>query len=141
MKVITSRTQEKEHLIKKIYELGFEVGYKNHSEVGWVLREYCRLMDEARRIGIESPESFYNEGKTKGKAGRDKGICDTSEKKNIGGGKTYATKTDVSDFKQEDKAARLLKKPPLGNIPDFLEKISMVEIPKFLYGIKLFHKK
>ncbi len=114
------------------------MGYKNHSEVGWVLREYNRLMDEARKIGIELPENYYNDAKIKGKSGRDKGIGgESSEKRNVDGGKTYAT--DLSDLKDEE--TRLLRKPSLGDIPDLLEKISMVEIPKFLYGIKLFHKK
>jgi hypothetical protein len=117
------------------------VGYKNHSEVGWVLREYNELMDEAHKIGIGSPEGFYNDGKTKGKSGRDKGLCEASVKKNIEAGKTSEKGTDLSDFKEEDKAVHLFKKTPRGGIPDLLEKISMVEIPKCLYGIKFFHKK
>ena len=81
MKVISGKTTDKEQLINKIYELGFEVGYKNHSEIGWVLREYNQLISEAQKLGIPAPENYYNNGKIKGRASRDKGITEPSEKK------------------------------------------------------------
>ena len=81
---ITNTNMEKERaeLIKKIYELGFEVGVKSHSEIGWVLREYNTLVENARKLGIKSPESYYQDGKIKGKASRDK-PSEAKEKKLI----------------------------------------------------------
>ncbi len=119
------------------------MGYNNHSEVGWVIREYAKLIEDARKLGIESPESHYNEGKTKGKSGRDKGIGVSPESKRIEVATSYSsdTKIELSDLPDEAPGEHFLKKPSLTGIPDMIEKISMIEIPKFLYGFKLFHKK
>ncbi len=130
-------------LIRKIYELGFEVGYKNHSEVGWVLREYNRLIDEAKKAGIESPESYYDDGKSKGKSSRDKGGGLSAESKKVRASAGYTTDTnpDYDDLKDEDYNRIFLNKPSFSGIPGLIEKITAVEIPKFIYGFKLFHKK
>lgn len=141
MKDIADKTDKKQLLINKIYELGFEVGYNNHSEVGWVLREYTGLMKEARTLGIQSPESYYDNGKIKGKSSRDKGIGESSEKRNIEVRISSAsdTKADLSNLSEDTD--HFLKKPSHSEIPHLVEKISMVEIPKLLHGLKLIRGK
>ncbi len=131
-----------EVLVKKIYELGFEVGYKNHSEVGWVLREYNHLIAEARKAGIESPEKYYDDGKIKGKSSRDKGTGLSAESKKVRTSAGYVTDTnpDLGDLKDEDYN-RFLNRPSFSGIPGLIEKITMVEIPRFVYGFKFFHRK
>lgn len=137
MSVISGKTAEKEQLINKIYELGFEVGYKNHSEIGWVLREYNRLISEAQGLGIQSPENYYNDGKIKGRENRDKGISEYSGKMaqeaatdRPAGSETGANPQD------EEHTDRFLRKPSLDKLPSLIEKISMVDIPRFLHGFK-----
>ncbi|HEY9246415.1 MAG TPA: hypothetical protein VIO11_06170 [Candidatus Methanoperedens sp.] len=107
-----------------------------------MLREFNRLMDEARKLGIQSPEDHYNEGKTKGRSSRDKGIGEAAGKK-LAEKATYSkdTLTDQDESKDEYNVDLLVKKPSMSNIPDLLEKISMVEIPKLIYGLRFLHKK
>ncbi|MCX9012234.1 MAG: hypothetical protein OIN66_14080 [Candidatus Methanoperedens sp.] len=142
MSIISGKTSEKEQLINKIYELGFEVGYKNHSEIGWVLREYNKLISEAQSLGIQSPENYYNDGKVKGKANRDKGISEYSGKMAQGAATDLpaGSDTDADDLPDEERTDRVLRKPSIDQLPHLVEKISMIDIPKFLYGFKLLKK-
>ena len=132
---------DKEQIINKIYELGFEVGYKNHSEVGWVMREYNRLMEKARALGISSPENYYNEGKKKGKSSRNRGIGATDEKIPADMSCTgRAADTGIGKFTGKVEADHFLERPSLSNAPRLIDKIRAVEIPGFLHRLKLFHR-
>lgn len=54
-------------LLEKVYKLGQEVGYFNHSEVGWVHREYRKIRAEAQKLGIEVQiKDCYEKGKDEG---------------------------------------------------------------------------
>lgn len=119
------------------------MGYKNHSEIGWVLREYNRLINEAQKLGIESPESYYDEGKIKGKTNRDKGIGDSSEKKasvNISDNGEDA-QTSETAFTDEIYGDSHPEKFSFSDLPNLVEKISMTEIPRLLYGLKILRRK
>jgi hypothetical protein len=143
LKVISGKTMDKEQLISKIYELGFEVGYKNHSEVGWVLREYNQLISEAQKLGIPMPENYYNNGKIKGRASRDKGITESSGKKvqqETGASRTPGAAADLDTSRDESEEENFLKRPSLDDLPRLVKKINMVELPRFLQGFKLFQK-
>ncbi len=131
-----------ERLIKKISELGFEVGYKNHSEIGWVLREYNALIKEAVSIGIKSPETYYNEGKIKGKASRDRGNVDNKfeQERKIVSDKVVENE-DESPKKKKTISYSLLAKPDSNNLPRLVEKISMIEVPRILEGFRFFNRK
>ena len=87
--------KERAQLIKKIYELGFEVGLKNHSEIGWVIRDYNALAENARKLGIKSPELYYQDGRIKGRASREKG--DEVNEKNA----DIVKKVTISEIKNE----------------------------------------
>jgi hypothetical protein len=134
---------DKEQLINKIYELGFEVGYKNHSEIGWVLREYNQLISEAQKLGIPAPENYYNNGKIKGRASRDKGITESSGKKvqqEAGANRKLGASADLDTPHDEGEEENLLKRPSFGDLPRLVKKTNMVELPRFLQGFKLFQK-
>ena len=139
MSDISGRGIDKDQLvlINKLYELGFEVGYKNHSEVGWVLREYNKLVNEAANLGIQAPENYYNEGKIKGRTSRDKGIGESSGKmaQDTGASRTSEAETNP-DREDEGEADGYLKKPLFEDFPRMVKKISMIEVPKLLYGFK-----
>lgn len=147
MKVITGKTADKGRLllINKIYELGFEVGYKNHSEIGWVLREYNALMKNALNMGIRSPESYYNEGKIKGRLSRDRvGIegQELPEKQNhaVKNGNVPDIESDFN-LAEEIEDTIIFKKSSLSRLPDLIKKIRATEIPKLLEGFKLSRRK
>lgn len=125
--------------MNEIYELGFEVGYKNHSEIGWVLREYNALMKDALNMGIKSPENYYNEGKIKGRSSRDWVIegQKSPEKQNMAVKNGNVPDTE-SDFNLAEDIGdhNILKKPSLNKLPDLIKKIRATEIPKLLDGFK-----
>lgn len=144
--VISGKTagKDQQFLISKIYELGFEVGYKNHSEVGWVLREYNQLISEAQKLGIPTPENYYNDGKIKGKASRDKGITESSGKivqQETGASRTPGVATNTDTPVDEGEEENILKKPSFSDLPQLVKKINMIELPRLLQGFKLFQNK
>lgn len=140
--------KDKKELINKIYELGFEVGNKNHSEIGWVLRDYNKLINDALKNGIKSPENYYEEGKKKGIESRDHGaIGHKSEKETVTASKKIRFAEGIKKDTDKDKVTRKrsfhspLERPSLSDLPRAAEKIKLSEIPKLLGGFKFLTKK
>ncbi|CAG0969052.1 hypothetical protein METP3_01328 [Methanosarcinales archaeon] len=132
----TNMEKEKAELIKKIYELGFEVGVKSHSEIGWVLREYNTLVENARKVGIRSPESYYQDGKIKGKASRDKNS--EVKEKNTGIVKNVTVseiKNDTGEI-EEFEVLELHRKPGLNELPNLVKQTGHTEVPGLFDGFK-----
>ena len=132
----TNTEKEKIELIKKIYELGFEVGLKSHSEIGWVLREYNTLMENARKLGITSPESYYQDGKIKGKASRDKPSEAKEKKADIVKNVTFSEiKNEIGEI-EEFEFLQLQRKPRLNEFPDLVKQTGHTQVPGLLVGFK-----
>ena len=130
--------KQRAELIKKIYELGFEVGYKSHSEIGWVLREYNTLMENARKLGIKSPESYYQDAKIKGKTNKDNGEEVKSPKKAVDLVKTEKVseiKIDTGEI-EESGAMHSQRKPGLNDLPDLVKHAGNTERPGLIGGFK-----
>ena len=128
--------KERAELIKKIHDLGFEVGVKSHSEIGWVLREYNTLVENARKVGIRSPESYYQDGKIKGKASRDKNS--EVKEKNTGIVKNVTVseiKNDTGEI-EEFEVIRSQRKPRLNELPNLMKKAKSIEAPQLLEDFK-----
>ncbi|MHC1566718.1 MAG: ATPase domain-containing protein [Candidatus Syntropharchaeia archaeon] len=61
------KSDRRKELLKKIYRLGFEVGYHGHFEIGWVSERYRELLEEARKHGLErEAEDYYKKGRGMG---------------------------------------------------------------------------
>lgn len=108
-----------------------------------MLREYNQLISEAQKLGIQTPENYYNNGKVKGRASRDKGITESSGKKvqqEAGPIRTPGSTAELDTPHDEGEEENSLKRPSFGDLPRLVKKINMVELPRFLYGFKLFHK-
>jgi len=108
------------------------------------LREYNALIKEAMNLGIKSPETYYYEGKIKGKANRDRGEVGhkvQEEGKIVSGNIPGKDNDDVSKTKKKTQSYYLLKKPGFSSFPRLVDKIRMTELPKFLGGFKFFNKK
>ena len=130
---------EKDELIKKIYELGFEVGLKNHSEIGWVLREFNTLAEDARKIGIKAPEIYYHDGKLNGKKSKDKGNdIKTSGKASHRLNKLTGSemKIDSGEVIEEFEVMRSERKPRLNELPNLIKKAKSIEVPQLLEDFK-----
>jgi hypothetical protein len=66
---------EKSELIKRVYELGFEVGYHKHSELGWVTERRSEFDSFAREYGLEDlVRSNYQKGREEGARSKDRDI-------------------------------------------------------------------
>ncbi|MBN2488811.1 MAG: hypothetical protein JXA98_07265 [Methanosarcinaceae archaeon] len=66
---------EKSEFIKGVYELGFEVGYHKHSELGWVTEKYSKFEIFAREYGLEDiARSNYLKGKEEGARSKDRDV-------------------------------------------------------------------
>ena len=131
----TNTDKVRVELIKKIYELGFEVGIKNHSEIGWVLREYNILMGNAQKLGIKSPESYYQDGKIKGKASRDK-TGEAKEKTNIVKNVTFSEIKNETGKIEEFEFLQLQTKPGLNELPNLLKYTGHTDAPGLLGDFK-----
>lgn len=108
-----------------------------------MLREYNQLISEAQKLGIQTPESYYNNGKVKGRASRDKGITESSGKKaqqEAGASRTPGAAADLDTPRDESEEENFLKRPSFGDLPRLVKKMNMVELPRFLQGFKLFQK-
>ncbi len=106
------------------------------------MREYNALIKEALNLGIKSPETYYYEGKIKGKASRDRGEAEYNIPQEGKTGQGKATdKENASQRKKKTGLYNLLTKPDCYNLPHLVEKISMIEFPEFLGGFKLFNRK
>jgi hypothetical protein len=108
------------------------------------LREYNALIKEAQNLGIKSPETYYYEGKIKGKASRDTGVVGhkiREEDEIISGNKPARDNEDEVKAKKETKTYYFLKKPAISSLPSLFNKIRMTELPKFLGGFRFFNRK
>jgi len=128
--------KEKAELIKKIYELGFEVGFKSHSEIGWVLREYDTLVEHARKLGINSPEGYYQDGKIKGKASRGKTSEAKEKKADVVKNVTFSEIKNETGEIEEYRFLLLQKKPGLNELPNLVKQTGHTEVPRLLEGFK-----
>jgi hypothetical protein len=129
--------KERAELIKKLFELGFEVGFKNHSEIGWVLREYNNLVEHSHKLGIKSPEIYYHDGKLKGKMNRDKTNEVNAPEKAVD-----LVKKTVSEIKiepgeiEEFGVLHSQRKPRLNKLPNLVKQAGYTEVPGLLDGFK-----
>ena len=58
---------ERLELSRKAYELGFEVGYHKHSELGWVVDSYSKMETFARKYDLLNlVNGYYAKGKEDG---------------------------------------------------------------------------
>lgn len=121
------------------------MGLKNHSEIGWVLREYDDILASALKLGIKSPDSYYANGKIKGKASRDK---------NIEGQKIPEKPTAVPrkfefldngitppDHTENVDIDHPLGKPSMHDIPNLMKRGKATEVPGLLEGFKSIRRK
>jgi hypothetical protein len=116
------------------------VGLKSHSEIGWVLREYNDLINKAQKLGIKSPDSYYTDGKTKGKTSKDTGVdaqkvaqkADVFVKKVDAAGITAGFDDDIEEIVTHTPQ----KKPSLNELPNLVRKSKASEIPGLLEGFK-----
>lgn len=115
------------------------MGLKNHSEIGWVLREYNTLAEDARKIGIKAPEIYYHDGKLNGKKNKNKtgdvkanGKAANLNKKVAG----FETKIQSGDMVEEFEYLLSQKEPGFNELPNIVKKAKNLDMPQLLKGFK-----
>jgi len=155
---------EKSELIKRTYELGFEVGYHKHSELGRVTERYSIFNAFAREYGLEDVvRSNYLKGKEEGARSKERDIHGGLGKKQA---KKEMDKPKVSlhlsipvskktDDKTEDKTKNSFrnhqtkdernysptKQPTMIDLPQVTSLVTSIERPSQIEGFKPLYPK
>ncbi|WP_135606548.1 hypothetical protein [Methanococcoides sp. NM1] len=123
---------------KKAFELGFEVGYHKHSEIGWVKENFVKLESLANSLGLgDIVSDKYIQGKGEGGIAREKGLnigSVTSAMKKEG---EYSLSEELAFKKPKEEAPEGYKDyagndaifAPVGR-PKFLENPSCTSLAK-----------
>ncbi|TQD23533.1 hypothetical protein [Methanolobus vulcani] len=147
---------EVSELTKNAYDLGYEVGYHKHSELGWVSERYSMLEDLAKTAGfdtlvkeqytcgkedgLKAKERDMNAGLSKKEAEKErqnsKGICTTSSSTNkpIDSGYGSSLVTDKC-------IAGMIMQPSLMNMPESTSRTRVIDQPAQIRGFKPLYPK
>lgn len=145
---------EKAELEKRAYDLGFEVGYHKHSELGWVSERYAALESVAKEAGLlELVSENYRKGKETGIKNREKDMKlglskKTKEKERHATEALYEMSSPEKDrlhlgsgFRacQENKEFQhiMLRYPSVTELPSLTEMSGAVERPQMISGFRL----
>ncbi|MEA1945596.1 MAG: hypothetical protein U9N07_09785 [Euryarchaeota archaeon] len=114
--------------MRDIYELGYEIGYHHHSEIGWVSDAYNSLIEHASVYGIEDTlREYYIKGKAEGTERRRHDFLTQ--------GKVAASKrAPTPTVRRPSPAHRMVAQPAMTDTPRTVERPRMVERPKALEG-------
>jgi len=145
---------ERAELEKRAYDLGFEVGYHKHSELGWVSERYTALESVAKEAGLlELVSENYKRGKETGTKSRERDMKLGLSKKEKNKGKHasdtfYAISSDEKDrihlrsgftaFEEnKEHIYSILQHPSITEMPSVTEIPRAVERPQMINGFKL----
>lgn len=135
-----SKTNERvQELIKRMYALGYNVGYHHHSEIGWVLDMYNTLTgrtDDARLKNLL--RQYYIKGKDDGKKRRKHAVQGRVETKTETKTETNKTSELFNETVSQVSATNtLLQQPGVLNIPDVVMQTALIDLPSNLSGFRL----
>ncbi len=124
-------------LIKRMYTLGYNVGYHHHSEIGWVSDAYNTLAgptDDARLKSLL--RQYYIKGKDDGGKRRKHDVQGLAANK-TGANKTSELSDDYETTPQVSAADTLLQQPGVLSIPDNIMQTALIDLPMNLSGFRL----
>ncbi|WP_321420069.1 hypothetical protein [uncultured Methanomethylovorans sp.] len=144
---------QQQALAKSSYELGFEVGYHKHSEIGWVKERFNSLYEFASQGDIgNSVKVNYEAGKSEGSRARDRdmnaGLSRKGlEKENLSPSSSSVLLPQSYNGSGIDNAFRKretfqggspapLDRPQLTDLPENTSLTKAVERPSMLDGFK-----
>lgn len=144
---------QKQKLIKSSYELGFEVGYHKHSEIGWVKERFNSLYEFASQDGLgNSVREKYGVGKSEGARNRERDMKAGLSKRGVDKDKPLPSSSSVllpqshnssgidNSFKKRDLfqagSPAPLERPQLTDLPENTSLTKAVERLSMLDGFK-----
>ncbi len=145
---------EKAELEKRAYDLGFDVGYYKHSELGWVSERYAALESVAKDAGLlEIVSDNYKRGKEAGAKNRERDMkLDLSKKTKDQGKHISGSLYDISSEEKDRIGLRsgfksfqgdnehlygMLQHPDITDMPSLTEIPRAVERPQMINGFRL----
>ena len=144
---------QQQALIKSSYELGFEVGYHKHSEIGWVKERFNSLYEFASQGDMgKSVKDNYDTGKSEGSRARDRDMNAGLSRKSLEKEKTSSLSSQVllpqshtasgidNAFRKRETfqggSPAPLERPQLTDLPENTSLTKAVERPSMLDGFK-----
>ncbi|KGK98513.1 hypothetical protein LI82_12535 [Methanococcoides methylutens] len=135
---------------KKAFELGLEVGYHKHSEIGWVKENIVKLETLANSLGLgDIVSEKYIQGKGEGGLAREKGLNIGSVTSALKKEEGYSSADEPAFKKPEEKTPEGYKdyagndaifapvdRPELLTSPSCISLTKAVERPANLDGFK-----
>lgn len=145
-------------LSKNSYDLGFEVGYHKHSELGWVSERYSMLEDLAKAAGFPTlVKEQYTQGKEEGLKAKERdmhaGLSKKEAEKERNESKALydtnvssSTKDNLSSgygssLVTDKHIAGMILQPSFMNIPESTSRAKALDRPSQLRGFKPLYPK
>lgn len=144
---------QKQALSKSSYELGFEVGYHKHSEIGWVKERFNSLYEFASQCELgKSVRENYETGRSEGARARERDMKAGLSKRGIDKDKSLPISSSVllpqshsssgidNSFRKRETfqagSPAPLERPQLTDLPENTSLTKAVERPSMLDGFK-----
>ena len=130
-----NKKEEVEDRVKTAEELGYEVGYFGHLEIGWVRKEKKRLLDNQTKLKKDKILRAYEKGKEIGAKKRLVVVDKTKEKKGEkeddgeSGTDTYESWPDAAEIRPATGRPRYTDRPRFTERDRSTERATFNEIP------------
>jgi len=145
---LTLAELKKAELEDKSYNLGLEVGYNKHSEIGWVKENLVKLETLSKSLGLGDVISAqYLYGKQQGALAREKGLKIDAFQKAAHNEGTSATidliaapekevDTGFRDHSSNDELFASVDRPKFLSTPECTSLIKAIDRPTIMDGFK-----
>jgi len=124
------------------YKLGFEVGYRGHSEIGWVSQRLSALLSLADRLGLKKlATQYYDRGKKEGALKKNYDVQAKFYKHSFDEKESRRTPQMLWSIEQRRRDARFegvspaALKPMLLNRPSLMDVPHITRVPKRMFGL------
>ncbi|MEA1945157.1 MAG: hypothetical protein U9N07_07490 [Euryarchaeota archaeon] len=131
---MSKTSEDMQDMIKRVYALGYDVGYHHHSEIGWVSNIYNDLINQVNDTAFRDLlRQYYNKGKEDGNKRRKHDMqAHSAEKiKKSKGSVLY-------DHEISEVANTLLQQPQMLAMPKHILLMALLNQPEILRGFRLF---
>jgi len=146
-------------LLKSTRNLGYEVGYYRHSEIGWVDKEYTKILEKAKKYQLEDDiRELYDRSKKKGAKEQGRAISKGFSRKSVSDEKTTDkqtsfTKSETTEQRdiEEETVSELAQHfldifvhhdiPEATSRPDLLKRTAVVDHPSFLNSLQFLRRR
>ncbi|WP_319507901.1 hypothetical protein [uncultured Methanolobus sp.] len=143
---------------KNAYDLGFEVGYHKHSELGWVSERYSMLEDLAKEAGLDKlVKEQYAKGKEGGVKAKERdmlaGLSKRESEKQRAESKAAYNAFSIhhqerliesgygSSLVDRDHIFSMIQGPSMMNLPGSTSRTKALDRPSQLRGFKPLYPK